>query len=203
MGTRRSNDRERQTDHEAAFAAAFPTFRGPHRIQVPWRFTSRLDLTLLGRDRSWPARHSVRMLTRTSAWLRCRAWNNADDGGDFYAANDVVVVDSSWAFLNGVVTGANPNGDGNGFKLGGEPDGADQGGAVHRLTSVAAFENKKCGYTRNNNPSNPTLSDCGTGDNDGGDFCEVSCSGTHAVGTSGSSAKGLARMSDGSLPDLP
>jgi hypothetical protein len=133
----------------------------------------------------------------------CRAWNNADDGWDFYAANDVVVVDSSWAFLNGVITGANPNGDGNGFKLGGEPDGADQGGAVHRLTNVAAFENKKCGYTRNNNPSNPTLSDCGTGDNDGGDFCELSCSGTHAVGTSGSSAKGLARMSDGSLPDLP
>lgn len=133
----------------------------------------------------------------------CRAWNNADDGWDFFAANDVVTVDDCWAFLNGVVSGSNPQGDGNGFKLGGAPDGADQGGAVHKLTKLAAFENKKCGYTRNNNPSTPSLSDCGTGDNGGGDFCSVSCSPTHGVSTSGSSAKGLPRMSDGSLPNLP
>jgi len=132
----------------------------------------------------------------------CRAWNNADDGWDFYAANDVVVVDNCWAFLNGEVSGANPQGDGNGFKLGGEPAGDDQGGAVHRLTNVASFDNVNCGFTRNNNPSNPTLTTCGIGSN-GDDYCDVSCSPSRTVSTSGSSAKNLARASDGSLPNLP
>jgi hypothetical protein len=31
----------------------------------------------------------------------CRAWNNADDGWDLFAADDVVVIDKSWAFSNG------------------------------------------------------------------------------------------------------
>jgi len=133
----------------------------------------------------------------------CRAWNNADDGWDFYAANDAVVVDNCWAFLNGEVSGANPQGDGNGFKLGGEPAGDDQGGAVHRLTNVASFDNVKCGFTRNNNPSNPSLATCGVANNDDQDYCDVSCSPSRTVSTSGSSAKSIARASDGSLPNLP
>src|SRR6185369_5490899 len=60
----------------------------------------------------------------------CRAWNNADDGWDFFASDDVVTIEDSWAFLNGkVVSGSNSAGDGNGFKLGGAPNGAGQGGA--------------------------------------------------------------------------
>lgn len=133
----------------------------------------------------------------------CRAWNNADDGWDFYAANDAVVVDNCWAFLNGELAGANPQGDGNGFKLGGEPAGDDQGGAVHRLTNVNAFDNVNCGFTRNNNPSTPTLATCGVANNDGEDYCEVNCSPTRTVSTSGSSAKSIARADDGSLPNLP
>ena len=53
----------------------------------------------------------------------CRAWNNADDGWDFFASDDVVAIDNCWAFLNGkVVSGSNTAGDGNGFKLGGAPE---------------------------------------------------------------------------------
>ena len=33
----------------------------------------------------------------------CRAWNNADDGWDFFASDDVVTIDNCWAFLNGKV----------------------------------------------------------------------------------------------------
>ena len=33
----------------------------------------------------------------------CRAWNNADDGWDFFASDDVVAIDNCWAFLNGKV----------------------------------------------------------------------------------------------------
>ena len=52
-----------------------------------------------------------------------RAWNNADDGWDFY--NNVtngVVLTNCWAFKNGVDLwnlGSGFKGNGNGFKLGG------------------------------------------------------------------------------------
>ncbi len=43
----------------------------------------------------------------------CRAWNNSDDGFDFYNNEGTVIVDSCWSFGNGY-----DGGDGSGFKLG-------------------------------------------------------------------------------------
>ena len=70
----------------------------------------------------------------------CRAWNNADDGWDFFAANDVVVIDNCWAFSNGkTVSGKNnPQGDGNGFKLG-RQTGPEQPRAGRRGASGHPF----------------------------------------------------------------
>jgi hypothetical protein len=135
----------------------------------------------------------------------CRAWNNADDGWDLFAANDVVVIDNCWSFLNGKTLsgGSNPQGDGNGFKLGGKPDGtADQGGAVHKVTNDSAFENVACGFVRNNNPSNPSLMTCAEHSNGKGAYCDVSCSPTRTLSTTGAAAKAMARNADGSLPTL-
>jgi hypothetical protein len=136
----------------------------------------------------------------------CRAWNNADDGWDFFAANDVVVVDNCWAFLNGkTVSGkSNPQGDGNGFKLGGRPDPANpaQGGAVHQVTHSSAFENLSCGFVRNNNPSKPVLSNCAARSNPTGDYCDLSCSPTITMTMTGAQAKATARNADGTLPAI-
>jgi pectate disaccharide-lyase len=51
----------------------------------------------------------------------CRAWSNADDGWDLYEADDSVYIEDCWAFRNGINIWNMPNfqGDGNGFKLGG------------------------------------------------------------------------------------
>jgi len=132
----------------------------------------------------------------------CRAWNNADDGYDLFAANDVVTIDHCWAFLNGKgVQGNDSAGDGNGFKLGGAPNGTGQGGAVHIVTGDSSFDNRTCGYTRNNNPDIPSLSNCYVhGNRD--DFCNLSCSGTTTISTTGDMAKTIARNADGSLPTL-
>jgi hypothetical protein len=134
----------------------------------------------------------------------CRAWANADDGWDFFAANDVVVLDNCWSFLNGKPPGGmNPQGDGNGFKLGGMPDGsADEGGAVHKVTNCSAFENLACGFVRNNNPDVPSLMTCGVHSNPKGDYCQVSCSPSKTISTTGAAAKAIARNPDGSLPTL-
>ncbi len=88
----------------------------------------------------------------------CRAWNNADDGWDFFASDDVVTIDNCWAFLNGkVLSGSNTAGDGNGFKLGGAPTSEGEGGAVHIVKNSYAFDNRACGFVRNNNPEVPML----------------------------------------------
>ncbi len=132
----------------------------------------------------------------------CRAWNNADDGWDLFASNDVVVIENCWAFSNGKVGGQNPAGDGNGFKLGGAPNGTDQGGAAHQVSHNASFENLTCGFTRNNNPVAPVATDCAVRANPSGDFCSMSCSPQSSVGLTSEQAKVAPRNADGSLPPV-
>jgi hypothetical protein len=134
----------------------------------------------------------------------CRAYNNADDGYDLYAADDVVLIEDSWATLNGTTSrGSSPSGDGNGFKLGGEPNGTGQGGARHVVTRASGFDNQSCGFTRNNNPDAPVLSECGVGANDDGNYCDgLSCANDFTVSVSGTQARSMPRNADGSLPSL-
>ncbi len=132
----------------------------------------------------------------------CRAWNNADDGWDFFAADDVIKIDSCWAFSNGKpIGGSNPAGDGNGFKLGGAPNGVGQGGAVHLVTNSFGFENKACGFVRNNNPEVPKLTACGAKDNKT-DYCSLSVSGEVTMSMTADQAIAAKRTADGSLPAM-
>jgi hypothetical protein len=132
----------------------------------------------------------------------CRAWNNADDGWDFFASDDVVTVDGCWAFLNGkVVSGTNTAGDGNGFKLGGAPSGAGEGGAVHIVKNSFAFDNRACGFVRNNNPDVPMLTSCGANAN-GTAFCQVTSSPVVTITMTGAQGKAAVRNADGSLPAI-
>jgi hypothetical protein len=132
----------------------------------------------------------------------CRAWNNADDGWDFFASDDVVVIDGCWAFLNGkVVSGSNTAGDGNGFKLGGAPNGDGQGGAVHKVMNSYAFDNRACGFVRNNNPELPMLTSCGANAN-GTAFCQLTSSPQVTITMTGAQGKAAVRAADGSLPPI-
>lgn len=54
----------------------------------------------------------------------CRAWENSDDGFDFWMAPETIVIENTWAFGNGDADalgyeGSDFEGNGNGFKLGG------------------------------------------------------------------------------------
>lgn len=134
----------------------------------------------------------------------CRAWNNCDDGWDLFASDDVVVIDDSWAFLNGQLAsgGGTANGDGNGFKLGGAASAAYQGGAPHEVTGCFAFENNGCGFTLNNNTSTPVLSQCGGRDDGNGEFCSLTNSSPVSFSMTGAEAKAVVRDADGSLPPI-
>jgi hypothetical protein len=139
----------------------------------------------------------------------CRAWNNADDGWDFFAANDIVTIDSSWSFSNGktLAGGNNPAGDGNGFKLGGAQSGTDLGGAVHVVRNSFAFENLACGFTRNNNSRVPSLTNSGSARNGGNPYCPGTADFTmtganNAFTMTAAQAMTAPRNADGSLPAI-
>ncbi|MBU3218419.1 fibronectin type III domain-containing protein [Clostridium estertheticum] len=84
----------------------------------------------------------------------CISHNNCDDGWDLYSkletgAIGAVVIENSIAYGNGTLTnGRKTNGDGNGFKMGGE------GIAVkHVLRNCLSFNNNSDGVTSNSNPA--------------------------------------------------
>lgn len=136
----------------------------------------------------------------------CRSWNNADDGYDLFASDDIVTIENCWAFLNGVLSNGSGTsaGDGNGFKLGGAATAGDayEGGAPHKVTNCFAFENTACGYTRNNNTSVPVLSQCGGRGDGKGEYCSLTNPSPITFTMTGAQAKAVARNADGSLPAI-
>jgi hypothetical protein len=96
-----------------------------------------------------------------------RAYQNADDGYDCWAAGDdsPVTFDYCWAFGQPGPT-ATASSDGNGFKLGSPADRAAGGNAPHELIACFAFENRGAGFTANGNDSGAiTCTGCGTWEN--------------------------------------
>ncbi len=86
--------------------------------------------------------------------IRCRAWENSDDGFDAYDSPDSVVFEGCWAFRNGVDIWRYGGfaGNGNGFKLGGNFKPAN-----HRAVRCVAFGNPGNGFDQNNNTGGITL----------------------------------------------
>ncbi|MDD9942583.1 MAG: right-handed parallel beta-helix repeat-containing protein [Myxococcales bacterium] len=136
----------------------------------------------------------------------CRAWNNADDGWDLFASDDVVVIEDCWAIANGKIGPGqdNTNGDGNGFKLGGRARAGDRnmGGAVHEVRNCVSLDNRTCGFTRNNNTQAPQLSMCGGRGDGRGTFCSLTNRGDRRVEVTATEVIAATRDADGNLPPL-
>jgi hypothetical protein len=83
----------------------------------------------------------------------CRAWDNADDGWDFYNNQNNVTLIDCWAMRNGYDhwgVGAGWSGNGNGFKLG-------VGTGRHALTNCIAFGNRSKGFDHNHSTAGQTV----------------------------------------------
>lgn len=86
-----------------------------------------------------------------------RVWNNSDDGIDLFNTNDnqeggILLVENNWAWDNGYNSDhvPYPNGDGNGFKLGGQRAGktnTTSGG--HTVRNNLAWGNSSNGFDEN------------------------------------------------------
>ncbi len=107
-------------------------------------------------------------------YVGCRAWENADDGWDFYMTHYPIFVDSCWTMGNGNPALASKddlnweygqkntlsttwNGDGNGFKLGG-----DDWAAKHVVSNCIAFDGyvTGAGFSENNNADSLFIFNC-------------------------------------------
>lgn len=84
----------------------------------------------------------------------CRAWENADDGWDLWMGTNSIVITNCWAFQQGtnIFGDAAWQGNGNGFKLGG-----NYVGTPHRLVRSMSFKNMANGVDQNNNIAGQTL----------------------------------------------
>ena len=90
----------------------------------------------------------------------CRSFNNSDDGWDFWMADSSIEIDSCIAFRNGIDiwhTGQ-VNGNGNGFKLGGNYIPSS-----HIIKNCISFDNAGNtgrGFDENNNTAGQTIYNC-------------------------------------------
>jgi hypothetical protein len=85
----------------------------------------------------------------------CRAWYNSDDGFDLINAYSSVVIENSWAWLQGYIpdtTTSAPAGNGNGFKAGGYGGDYDANAVPHTVRFSVAFSNKAAGFYANHHP---------------------------------------------------
>lgn len=97
----------------------------------------------------------------------CRAWKNSDDGWDLFETDAAVVIRNCWTWHSGdgsLYPGTGSfQGNGNGFKLGGNGTGGSSQGR-HELTNSISFNNKykgnAQGITNNSHTDGLIVSNC-------------------------------------------
>jgi len=88
----------------------------------------------------------------------CRGWENSDDDWDLWMGTSPVLITNCWAFRAGTnvfydaATNTAFNGNGNGFKLGGNGVATP-----HRLVNCLSFGNTSYGVDQNNNAAGQTV----------------------------------------------
>ncbi|MES2923013.1 MAG: right-handed parallel beta-helix repeat-containing protein [Verrucomicrobiota bacterium] len=100
-------------------------------------------------------------------FIGCRAWKNSDDGWDLFETDAAVVIRDCWTWHSGdgsLYPGTGSfQGNGNGFKLGGNGAGGSSKG-THQLTNSVSFNNKykgnAQGITNNSHGDGLIISNC-------------------------------------------
>lgn len=87
-------------------------------------------------------------------FIRCRAWDNADDAWDMFETDYAVYLIECWAWGSGranlfgwVQASGSFQGNGNGIKLGGNGTGGNSKG-IHEAWNCVAFNNNKSGSVK-------------------------------------------------------
>jgi pectate disaccharide-lyase len=98
---------------------------------------------------------------RGNRFFGCRAWENCDDGWDCYQTEYEIVIENCWAWHNGDPSlwgFSSFNGDGNGFKLGGDSTYCPM--TVLNCVALDCQWGTTVGFAFNNNTAPITLYNC-------------------------------------------
>ncbi|MDF3069011.1 MAG: hypothetical protein K0R38_4612 [Polyangiaceae bacterium] len=131
----------------------------------------------------------------------CRAYQNADDGWDFFYANQAITLDNCWAFDMKHPMSSSSS-DGNGFKLGGQRSGMPDNKADHKLSKCFAFDNPSVGFDLNNNTGNVSCTGCGAWDNETNFEDGINHTGDATYSVTPAQAIAAPRAADGALPSI-
>ena len=85
----------------------------------------------------------------------CRAWENSDDGWDLFETDYSVVISNCWVWKSAFVG----QGNGNGFKMGGDGAGGSSLG-THYAYNCVAFACKVNGFTQNSHRDGEVVINC-------------------------------------------
>jgi hypothetical protein len=88
---------------------------------------------------------------RTNTITGCRAWNNSDDGFDGWHNDGKTIIDSLWAWGNGVYHDTPPDINdrvGSGIKAGADDNAPDEFN-TYTITNCIMYENWEFGFTHN------------------------------------------------------
>lgn len=84
----------------------------------------------------------------------CRAWENSDDSWDLFETDATVIITNCWGWKSGV-----GQGNGNGFKLGGNGTGGDSVG-THYAYNCVSFAHKVNCFTQNSHKDGIVVQHC-------------------------------------------
>jgi len=84
----------------------------------------------------------------------CRAWENSDDGWDLFETDYSIIISNCWTWKSGV-----GQGNGNGFKLGGDGAGGNSMGTHYALNCVAFSHKVNC-FTQNSHRDGLVVQHC-------------------------------------------
>ena len=90
-----------------------------------------------------------------NVFIGCRAWYNSDDGWDLFETDASVIISNCWAWKSA----ATGQGNGNGFKMGGNGSGGDSKG-THYAINCIAFGCKVNNYTQNSHKDGDVVINC-------------------------------------------
>jgi hypothetical protein len=98
----------------------------------------------------------------------CRSWENSDDAWDLFETDYSIVISNCWAWHSGdaalyPVTGGSFQGNGNGFKLGGNGTGGSSMGTHYAYNCVSfnhSYKGTGEGFTQNSHKDGEVIVNC-------------------------------------------
>jgi len=95
-----------------------------------------------------------------NVFIGCRAYYNSDDGWDLYQTDYTVIISNCWAWKSGYLPSGATQGNGNGFKMGGNGSPGGDSMGTHYAYNCVAFGCKVNNFDQNSHKDGDVVVNC-------------------------------------------